>query len=226
MGDILYLPNRLFDLGLSGAEFCIIAALADFGRNEIEMRIRTMAHRCGLSPATVRRTLPLLQGKRLLDVICRNTKGANTYRAYRLRLPHTERAHFFCLTKSAIHFLSDYSPSVLLFYAYLVSRADKYGRAFGSDRGIARKLHISRSTVRNCADVLVAIGLVKKIDRLYKKSYQTKAHRTTEYDLQMDSKEIDPQFFSVSVDFASDKANTVQMAPIRLVNDLFFFVSK
>lgn len=214
MSDYLILSDRIFSLGLTGAEFRIIAAVADFGRYEFEMRIETMANRCGLSSATVRRTLPLLQSKRLLDVICREKsrgkKGKNSYRAYRLKMPHT--VHFFRLKKSLVQQLSAYQPCVLLFYAYLVCKADRYGRAFGSDRGIAGKLHISRSTVRRCANILDSLGLVKKIDRRYKKSYQTKAHRTTEYDLpdlQPNSEKTDPQIRPVCGENNLVKANTL-----------------
>ena len=223
MSDVLVLPNRLFDLKLSGTEFRIIAVLSGFGRNEFTMRVETMAATSGLSPATVRRTLAALQGKGLLDIIVRagtpENRGRNTYRTYRLRTPAAFGKRFFRLKKETVERLSGYSPAVLLFYAYLVRCADRKGRAFVSDRKAAQRLGLSRTTVRACADLLIGLGLIGKSDRPYSKTHPTKAHRITQYDLveylppvPEEPEENDPQISPVRPE--SEVTHTQRFTPV------------
>lgn len=222
MSDVLVLPNRLFDLKLSGTEFRIIAVLSVFGREEFTMRVETMAAKSGLSPATVRRTLAALQGKGLLDIIVRaetsENRGRNTYRAYRLRTPAAFGKRFFRLKKETVERLSGYSPAVLLFYAYLVRCADKKGRAFVSDRKAAHRLGLSKTTVRACANLLIGLGLIGKFNRLYAKTHPTKAHRITQYDLvdlppvPEEPEENDPQISPVRPE--SEVTHTQRFTPV------------
>lgn len=135
----IILPNEMIGWKLSGAEFKLYALLTSFGEKPFELSIRSMSLLSGLSQATVKRTICLLEGRRLLIHATRIHNHRRTVNRYKV-LKRANRRHFFCLPAEAIGSLT---PNELLVYAYLICRAGRTGKPIRPS-GRSPKSSISR----------------------------------------------------------------------------------
>ncbi len=184
----IILPNETIRWKLSGAEFVLYALLTSFGEKPFELSFRQMSLLSGLSEATVKRAVKLLEGRGLLIHAARIRDHRRTVNRYKV-LKRANRRRFFCLPAEAIGLLT---PSELLVYAYLICRAGRNKKAYASEYLMAEELNISRTTVRNCTAKLAADGWIGKEKRSYEKNRKTGAYRSFAYDLGSKSEKNDP----------------------------------
>lgn len=191
MASGIILANRIIDLRLTGSEFHLIAALAAFGERSFSISINRMSDMTGMSVPTIKRILPLLEGRGLLRRYSKIKDHLKTVNRYRLNLPKTDRKRFFVLPHEAVRELPS---SVLLVYAYLLCRSSgRTKKAYPSERQIAKDLNMSRTTVRSCTVRLEIEGWLKKERRFYEKIRKTAACRSFAYSFDAKAQKSHPQ---------------------------------
>lgn len=159
--SFIHVPNSIYNFNLSPSElltYCTLLCLKN-KRNHLCCRFQALSNICGLSVATLQRTIKALCKKRLIVLQKQHYyDGKNRANAYTIA-PLCSRG-FFRIPRFIIE--NRLAPSAFAVYAYISKCADNKGHAFPSLTKIAKGAGISLNTVISQMQALVDAKLFIK----------------------------------------------------------------
>lgn len=182
MHGFLRIPNNIFTLSLSGAEFktyCVIFALSFASKGRyVKISSEALSYHTGLSRSSVKRALSSLIGRGAVASSVTYIDGRRTANRYKAVQMGDTRHRYTVLELSTVR---EYPPDKLLIYAAILRHADRRGYTYISERALASELGISKNTVRKYTSELERENVFKKEIRYYEKHHSTRARRSFAY---------------------------------------------
>ncbi len=181
MNGSVRIPNDILLLPLSGAELKVYAVLSALnfasGGKYVKISHSAISSHTGISISSVRRAIVKMVKRNILGVCRTYTDGKRTSDRYRVR---TDKCHKRYITLD-LHTVFKYTQDKLLTYVGLLMHVNAHKTCYISERKLARKIGLSVPTLRKYTKELERESVIQKQERFYKKTRQTKAHRSFAY---------------------------------------------
>lgn len=181
MNGSVRIPNDILLLPLSGAELKVYAVLSALnfasGGKYVKISHSAIASHTGVSVSSVRRAVAKMVKRNILGVCRTYSDGKRISDRYRVQA-HKCTSKYISLDMNTVF---KYSSDKLLTYAGLLMHANAHKTCYISERKLARKIGLSVPTLRKYTKELEREGVIQKHERFYKKTKQTKAHRSFAY---------------------------------------------